>query len=1153
MKKVMAMLMAVSMLLTAMGAIGVQAIGENEKYPLLFETYETEESLTYVTKSGGNNSTLTLSDGGANGSAGAAHVVHSGGGYTDITYPTDGVNISKGQKVDISVWVKMNSKLREDVARANMVSIIFYGKGTVASVGNRTDVAVGDVYKNNGWLQKSIFNKMVQGEWVHIQDTMVWNDTFSIGSGGTIDNVSVNSIAFRIADIDATGAVVDGAPLDYEIDDLIVRYAPEAEEGESSILAKEDFNTSAITGELDGRSEDCSPQYRAVTYTADQVTEMYKVGGKETENVEGYVPDMQGNAQLNANLLPGHLYKISGWYRFDLDDTAEGYVSEKAQLRMIFMNKDRSDINFNGNIGYPSYYGAEFKEGEWTKIEYYFHMDYRMYATNPNAYLWMRICPYSSYNGRNTIRVTDHAIPGTYSFDNLVVEDLGSPANSDFELIADIPVARNFEASKSPVPGWNCGGVDAEVVEENGNHFVKYTCTKETHGSVQTSYPFLHDTSYRISFRAKTEGLADGETLPLTMILDRNVTALGTNDSYTVPNYEYLIGDGQVGSAQIKENHPWQLTNEWQNFSTTYTTNSKVKEGMEGTAATVNPRAAITYFLVNGTSPAGSVLCLDDLVIEKISEKPVARNLSFERKGNTISVKYDCVTAPDDPEDKDATLIRAFIDNGDTETNIGTFSGNESFTVPAIAIGKTISFEVIPVSKSGVIGKSATAACDEIFGFLLTKKLNVNDDFTKASYEVTISSAQSADEYCAALAMYDGNSKLLGITYDVLSVSDGINNFDGSATVPANAEKIKLMVLDAVTLAPKAEAEELLLPKVNSDPFAGKDEVNVVFMGGSITEGAGASNRAETCYAALVGKYLKETYADKKVNIYNEGVGGTGSDYGLMRLSRDIISHNPDVVFVEFAVNDSGTDKRLEMESIVRTLNTLENPPYIVYLYTTRKDFISGKAYHEQVADFYGIPRIDLLPSLKAAVDAAGGDTTIYLPDGTHPSDAGYQVYADKIIACLETGRFLQYPNVTDEKLMDKSGVADFEMLPATEAAASGTWTEENANLNRTCMISSTAGDTLTFEFTGNAFGVELILNDAGGKYDIYIDGKYFATRTCYYKGVYYNHCRYGGCNFLLDNDTHTVEIKVLGEKGDDAATGCRVGIANVFAGTIAR
>ena len=136
---------------------------------------------------------------------------------------------------------------------------------------------------------------------------------------------------------------------------------------------------------------------------------------------------------------------------------------------------------------------------------------------------------------------------------------------------------------------------------------------------------------------------------------------------------------------------------------------------------------------------------------------------------------------------------------------------------------------------------------------------------------------------------------------------------------------------------------------------------------------------------------------------------------------------------------------------------------------------------------------------------------------------------------------------------MAASGVTDFEILPATEATASGAWEEKDANLNRKCMISSQAGDTLTFRFSGNAFGIELTLNDAGGKYDIYIDGEHYATRSCYYKNVNYYHCRYGGCNFLLDEGDHTIEIKVLGEKGDANASGCLVGIANVFAGTIER
>ena len=55
-------------------------------------------------------------------------------------------------------------------------------------------------------------------------------------------------------------------------------------------------------------------------------------------------------------------------------------------------------------------------------------------------------------------------------------------------------------------------------------------------------------------------------------------------------------------------------------------------------------------------------------------------------------------------------MIRAYVINDGNETNIGTFSGNESFTVPAVAYGKDIYFEVTPVSTTGGIGTAATSS-----------------------------------------------------------------------------------------------------------------------------------------------------------------------------------------------------------------------------------------------------------------------------------------------------------------------------------------------------------------------------------------------------------------------------------------------------------
>ncbi|MBQ7792364.1 MAG: SGNH/GDSL hydrolase family protein, partial [Clostridia bacterium] len=335
--------------------------------------------------------------------------------------------------------------------------------------------------------------------------------------------------------------------------------------------------------------------------------------------------------------------------------------------------------------------------------------------------------------------------------------------------------------------------------------------------------------------------------------------------------------------------------------------------------------------------------------------------------------------------------------------------------------------------------------------------------------------------------------------------------------------------------------------------FGDKDEINIVYLGGSITEGVGASNSKQTSYRALVGKYFTETYPDMKVNNVHQGVGGTGSDYGLMRLQRDVISYNPDLVFVEFAVNDNGKDSRLEMESIVRTLNNLENPPYIIYLYTTRSSFANVKTYHVEVAEHYGIPQIDLQRELKETMVATGNDVSVYLPDGVHPSDAGHKVYADKIIECLESGKYYRYTVVTDQKLVDTSCVADISCINAKDAALTCSWTEATCNFSRSVMFSETAGDTMTFTFTGNFFGLEHALNLAGGKYEVYVDGELYNTNHCYYRNVNYYHSRFGCADFLLDYDTHTVEIKVLGTKPTDDSTGTKVCMVNLFYGTIDR
>ena len=110
------------------------------------------------------------------------------------------------------------------------------------------------------------------------------------------------------------------------------------------------------------------------------------------------------------------------------------------------------------------------------------------------------------------------------------------------------------------------------------------------------------------------------------------------------------------------------------------------------------------------------------------------------------------------------------------------------------------------------------------------------------------------------------------------------------------------------------------------------EKVTIAAIGGSITEGAGAS-KTEECYVSRFIAGLKERYPDADITFVNAGVGGTPSALGVIRYERDVtnvLGQNPDLVLVEFAVNDYGepTGGRA-YESMVRSVLEKDNEPAV--------------------------------------------------------------------------------------------------------------------------------------------------------------------------------------------------------------------------------
>ena len=108
------------------------------------------------------------------------------------------------------------------------------------------------------------------------------------------------------------------------------------------------------------------------------------------------------------------------------------------------------------------------------------------------------------------------------------------------------------------------------------------------------------------------------------------------------------------------------------------------------------------------------------------------------------------------------------------------------------------------------------------------------------------------------------------------------------------------------------------------------EEICVVTLGGSITQGFVASNLEKTCYAALCAKWWRDNFPSAKMKFVNSGIGATTSHIGLHRLDRDVLDYSPDLVFIEFCVKDSWASEVSPKETysnlIKRTLTGKTKP-----------------------------------------------------------------------------------------------------------------------------------------------------------------------------------------------------------------------------------
>lgn len=178
------------------------------------------------------------------------------------------------------------------------------------------------------------------------------------------------------------------------------------------------------------------------------------------------------------------------------------------------------------------------------------------------------------------------------------------------------------------------------------------------------------------------------------------------------------------------------------------------------------------------------------------------------------------------------------------------------------------------------------------------------------------------------------------------------------------------------------------------------EQVTIAYLGGSITEGALAQPQATKCYAYLSAQLFAEKFmADKaQLNYVNAGISGTPSVLGITRLEQDVLSKKPDIVFVEFAVNDSNQPLYQGVyESMVRKLIASETQPAVVLIFTFTEGGYSCQPHMQQVGKHYDLGMISVKNAVQTQIMLGNMKWRDYSDDYTHPNTAAHAFIADAI------------------------------------------------------------------------------------------------------------------------------------------------------------
>ena len=313
------------------------------------------------------------------------------------------------------------------------------------------------------------------------------------------------------------------------------------------------------------------------------------------------------------------------------------------------------------------------------------------------------------------------------------------------------------------------------------------------------------------------------------------------------------------------------------------------------------------------------------------------------------------------------------------------------------------------------------------------------------------------------------------------------------------------------------------------------EEITIGVIGGSITQGSSASAQ-DKCYASLLKNWWEEKFPDATIHFVNAGIGGTSSYYGVHRVEKDLLRYEPDLVVVEFSVND-GNDQfyKKSYDNLVYRILSSEKEPAVMLLFMTMDNGTSAQDNDALVGFHYKIPMLSYKNAVMSEVEAGSFTWKDISPDNIHPNDRGHAIIGEMFSVYLNDvyNRLGKLPKEKEEfrqSILTKPVYQEATILYAEQFLPDAD-------------DKFAAGESITFTVEGQRIGILYgkFVNGRGGQMDVYVDGKLVKTLNADFSGGWGN---YDECEevFAGEGGSHSVELK-----WNENTTGLTFHVTGVF------